>query len=142
MIFLDVNILLYAYRQDAKDHPSYKKFLQHVIDANEPYAIASVVFSGFLRIVTHPKVYAKPTPIRDALKFVSELRKPLSFMAGEPGPKHWGVFTELCEKLKVTGNLVPDAYLAAIAIEHGWELISTDKDFKRFPKLRLRHPIE
>jgi hypothetical protein len=98
--------------------------------------------TGFIRIVTHPRIFKLPTGWEDALRFSSELRNQPNCVVVTPGARHWEIFTGLCRAAGVKGNLVPDAYLAALAIESGSEWITTDRDYRRFPGLRWRHPLE
>lgn len=142
MLLPDVNVLVYAHRQDAAGHDAYVDWLQRLVNGDEAYGIASIVLSGFVRVVTHPKVFVKPTPIADALAFAAQLREPAHRVPVEPGPRHWDIFRRLCADSDVRGNLVPDAYLAALAIESGCELVTTDRDFSRFAGLRSRHPLK
>lgn len=141
MILPDVNVLVYAHRSDAAGHPEYRAWLRDAIAGPEPFGLSDLVLSGFLRVVTHPRVFADPTPLADALAFVTALRERPNRVRVEPGPRHWTIFRELCDRAEPRGNLVPDAYLAALAIEAGMEWISTDGDFERFPGLRTRHPL-
>lgn len=99
------------------------------------------MFSGFLRIVTHPAIFSPPSPIRRALDFVEEIRSQPNCVSITPGARHWEIFTNLCLASGVRGNLVPDAYLAALAIESGSEWITTDGDYGRYPGLRWRRPF-
>src|SRR5215471_10076041 len=94
------------------------------------------VLSGFLRIVTHPAIFSPPAPIDDALSFVEVIRSRPNFVPLNPGARHWEIFAGLCTATRASGNLVPDAYLAALAIESGSDWISTDRDYARFPGLR------
>jgi toxin-antitoxin system PIN domain toxin len=103
--------------------------------------VADLVLAGFLRVVTHPRVFATPSPLEDALDFVARLRAQPGCVVLAPGPRHWEVFTRLCRVAGAKGNLVPDAYLAALAIETGSEWITTDRDYARFAGLRWRHPL-
>lgn len=105
------------------------------------YGVSDLVLSGFVRVVTHPRVFRSPTPTRRALEFAEMLRDQPNSVPVRPGPRHWEIFTTLCRTAGVKGNLVPDAYLAALAIESGSEWISTDRDYARFPGLRWRHPF-
>lgn len=98
--------------------------------------------SGFLRVVTHPRVFQRPSGIEAALGFATALGEAPGATHVSPGPGHWEIFRELCRETKATGNLVPDAFLAAVAIEWGCELRSADRDFRRFPRLRFRHPLD
>ncbi len=92
-------------------------------------------------MVTHPRVFAQPSRLEDALRFVAELRSQPNAVCIAPGPRHWDIFVDLCRKAETRGNLVPDAYLAALAIESGSEWITTDRDYGRFPGLRWRQPV-
>jgi toxin-antitoxin system PIN domain toxin len=141
VILADVNVLVYAYRAEAVDHASYWRWLDSVANGDEAFALSDVVLSGFLRVVTHPRVFRPPSPIDDALGFTEDLLSQPNCVMIRPGPRHWGVFARLCRENGAAGNLVPDAYLAALAIEAGCELITTDRDFARFDGLRWRHPL-
>lgn len=141
MILPDVNVLVYAHRRDVSQHEAYRAWLEDALSGPSPYGLADLVLSGFVRIVTHPRVFADPTPLPDALVFVRTIRDRENRVTVEPGPRHWEIFLELCEKAGVRGNLVPDAYLAALAIESGTEWITTDGDFRRFAGLKVRHPL-
>lgn len=142
MLLCDVNILVYAHREDADNHRAYREWLEGVINGDEAYAVSDLVLSGFVRIVTHPRIFAKPTGLGDALSFSAQLREPPTSVAVQPGPRHWDIFRHLCSASGARGNLVPDAYLAALAIEAGCEWITTDRDFSRFPRLRWRSPLD
>jgi toxin-antitoxin system PIN domain toxin len=98
--------------------------------------------SGFLRIVTHPRIFARSTPLSQAIAFCETLRSQPNATVLSPGPRHWQIFTRLCAEAGARGNLIPDAYLAALAIESGSEWITTDGDYRRFRGLRLRHPLD
>jgi uncharacterized protein len=141
VILLDVNVLVYAHRRDAARHEEYRGWLEHVIVAAQPYGLSDLVLSGFVRVVTHPRVFRDPTPVADALAFANALRDRSNRVRVEPGPRHWDIFREICRRADARGNLVPDAYLAAMAIESDAEWITTDGDFRRFPGLRARHPL-
>ena len=142
MIAVDTNILVYAHRSDAPNHTAMKKWLEAVLGGNEAFGVSDLVLSGFLRIVTHPSIFLPPSTMKAALEFCSQVRGQQHCMPISPGPRHWEIFTGLCKDAGVKGNLVPDAYLAALAIESGSEWISTDRDYSRFAKLRWRHPLE
>lgn len=142
MILIDVNVLVYAHRSDAAHHPKYSEWLESVINGDSPYGLADIVLSGFLRIVTHPKIFNPPTPMGTALEFARQIRGRPQCMFINPGQRHWEIFENLCRTSGAKGNLVPDAYLAALAIESGCEWITTDRDFTRFPGLKVRHPLE
>ncbi len=103
--------------------------------------MSSLLLSGFLRIVTHPKVFCRPTPLRTALKFIEDLCATDLCVRVFPGPRHWDIFTRLCTAVSARGNRIPDAYHAALAIESGCELITADRGFARFPELKWEHPF-
>ena len=142
MLLPDVNVLVYAHRKDAANHAAYREWLEGVVNGDEAYGISDLVLSGFVRVVTHPKVFKRPSRAADAFAFAEQLRDQPNCVRVEPGPRHWDLFRRLCLDAGVKGNLVPDAYLAAIAIESGCEWISTDRDFSRFSGLRWRHPLD
>jgi toxin-antitoxin system PIN domain toxin len=133
---------VYAHREDADRHPEYRAWLEGVLAADQPYGIAELVLSGFLRVVTHPKVFKRPTPLARAIDFCETLRSQANATLLAPGPRHWQIFTRLCAQAHARGNLVPDAYLAALAIETGSEWVTTDGDYRRFAGLRVRHPLD
>jgi hypothetical protein len=141
MILPDVNVLVYAHREDAVDHARYLQWLEEIIQSGQPYGISDQVLSGFLRVVTHPRVFTTPSPMRSALDFVRQVREQSTCRVVAPRSRHWQIFIHLCQSLSATGNLVPDAWFAALAIESDCEWITTDRDYERFPGLRWRHPL-
>lgn len=142
MILPDVNVLVYAFREDAPDHAAYHHWLQQLIATDEPFAVSDHVLGGFLRVVTHPRVFRPPAPIKLALAFAEAVRNRPTAVRIAPGERHWTTFRRLCRSAGVRGNLVPDAWLAALAIEHGCEFATTDRDFARFSGLRWLHPLQ
>lgn len=142
MVLPDVNVLVYAHREETADHAACRDWLEGTVNGDEAYAMSDIVLSGFIRVVTHPKVFKHPSRGADAFAFAEQLRRQPGCVRVEPGPRHWDVFRRLCVESGAKGNLVPDAYLAALAIESGCEWISTDRDFSRFKGLRWRHPLE
>lgn len=136
----DVNVLIYAHREDAPEHDRYAGWLKALGEADEPFALSEVVLAGFLRIVTNRKIFDPPTPMVTAIAFCQHLVTWPRAVMVVPSLQHWDLFVGLCAT--VQGPLVTDAYLAALAIEHGCELITTDSDFARFRGLRWRHPLE
>ena len=142
MDLLDVNVLVNAYRRDATRHVEFLRFVQSLVDGNQPYAIPSVVFSGFFRITTHPRIFSPPSQFSDALTFAEQLRAPAHCLTVVPGANHWSIFVGLCEQGGARGSLISDAYLAAIVIEMGAELVTDDRGLGRWPGLRWRHPLD
>lgn len=142
MLLVDVNVLVYAHREDARSHERFRAWLESVVNGPEAFGLSDLILSGFLRVVTHPRVFANPTPLQRALEFAEALRSAPNRVAIEPGARHWEIFVELCRDANARGNLVPDAWFAALAIESGSEWVTTDRDYARFPDLRWRHPLE
>jgi toxin-antitoxin system PIN domain toxin len=141
MVLVDVNVLVYAHRTEAPDHAAYRDWLTALVNGDAAYGISDQVLAGFLRVVTHPRVFDPPSPLPKALAFADMLREQPNCVPVHPGPRHWGLFSALCRQAGARGNLVPDAFLAALAIESGCEWITTDRDYARFPGLRWRHPL-
>jgi hypothetical protein len=137
----DVNVLIYAFRDVAPDHTRYRAWLNDALDADEPLGIAGIVMSGFVRVATHPRVFDPPAELDQALSFADAVRTAPTAVPVEPGQRHWSLFERMCREGAARGNLVADAYVAALALESGSELITTDRDFARFPGLRWRHPL-
>lgn len=141
MLLTDVNVLVYAHRTDAPNHAAYRKWLEELINSDQAYGFSNLVLSGFLRVVTHPRVFSPPSDLASAFAFTQGFRSQPNAVQVTPGLRHWDIFKSLSEAANVKGNLVPDAYLAALAIESGSEWITTDRDYSRFPGLKWRHPL-
>jgi toxin-antitoxin system PIN domain toxin len=141
MELLDINVLIYAHREDSPDHDKYAAWLAALAHNSVPFALSSVTLGGFLRIVTNPRIFQPATPMELALSFCRELIGQPSAVLVQPGARHWPIMADLIERADVRGAMVSDAYLAALAIEHGCQLVTTDGDFARFPNLRWRHPL-
>lgn len=141
MVLPDVNVLVYAHREDMPNHPDYRAWLESIVNSDQAFALSDLVLSGFVRVVTHPRVFNPPSDLETALAFVAQLRRRPNCVLVQPGPRHWNIFRRLSLQANVKGNLVPDAYLAALAIESGCEWVTTDRDFSRFPDLNWRHPL-
>ena len=138
----DVNILVAAHRREAENHEAVRRWLEDAMDAPEPLAISDAVLSGFLRIVTQHRVVRTPSTMAEGLEFADQIRSAPSAVPVAPGPRHWRIFSDLCRAANARGNLIPDAWLAALAIESGSECVSLDRDFARFPGLRWSHPLQ
>jgi len=142
MILLDANVLVYAHRSDTHDHERFKHWLDELLRSRATFGLSDVVLTAVIRIVTHPRIYRVPTPLPGAFEFVNRLRDASACTVVSPGILHWQIFSRLCQQGGARGNLITDAYLAALAIEAGAEWITTDRDFARFPGLRWRHPLD
>lgn len=142
MLLFDVNVLVYAHREDTPNHAALKEWVEREINGDAAYGLSDLVLSGFLRVVTHMRIFAQPTPVKKALEFARAIRERANCVFISPGPRHWEIFTSLCARLHLKGNLIPDAYLAAMAIESGCTWVTTDRDYARFSSLAWRHPLE
>lgn len=142
MILCDANVLVYAHKEGADRHDEYRTWVEEAMNGDEAFGVSDFVLSSVLRIVTHPRVFDPPSTWHQARDFADAVRSAPSAVRVAPGPRHWQIFIELGDKAGVRGNLVPDAYLAALAIESGSEWITADRGFARYPGLRVRHPLE
>ena len=142
MILIDANVLVYAKRLDAPRHDDFRAWLSATLKSEPIFGISEVVLSGVLRILTHPQIFQKPTLLDEALEYVNSFREYPGCVVVAPGARHWEIFCRLCKAAGAKGNLISDAYLAAIAIESGAEWITADRDYSRFPGLRWRHPLD
>ena len=141
MLLPDVNVLIYAHRAESPDHSRYAAWLTALARSDEPYAVSDLAFSGFVRIVTNPKIWEEPTDVNDALRFVAALRGRSNARILVHGQDTWDIFARLCVAARARGKLVADAYHAALAVAHGCEFVTADGDFARFAGLRWRHPL-
>jgi toxin-antitoxin system PIN domain toxin len=141
MLFVDVNILVYAHRPESPRHSDYRAWLQAASVGDEPVGISDQVLAGFVRVTTHPRIFVDPTPPEVALAFGAALRSSPAGVVVSPAERTWPIFEDLVSKTASKGNAVPDAFLAAMAIEQGATLISADRSFARFPRLMWRHPL-
>lgn len=142
MLLPDVNVLIYAHIEESTpDHAEYARWLTRLATGPEPFALSVLVLASFIRIVTNPRIFEPQSTLEQSFAFVSSLaERPTARIVG-PGPDHLDVFERLCRQSRATGKLVADAQHAAVAIEHGCTLVSTDSDFSRFPDLRWQHPL-
>ena len=142
MIAPDVNVLLYAFREDSERHAEYHVWLTDALNGAETVALFEPVLSAVLRIATHPAIFTPPSP-RDAVEaFIDTCLAAPAAKAVRAEADHWELFRDLCRKADCRGNLIQDAYLAAMALEHRCTFVTTDGDYARFPELRWRHPLD
>jgi toxin-antitoxin system PIN domain toxin len=141
VILADVNVLLYAFRADSPSHSQFKSWLESVVNGDMAYGMSPQVLASLMRIATHPRIYARPSRWEEAEAFAAVLLAQPHCQLVEPGTRHWGIFCDLCRTAGATGNLVQDAWFAALAIESGCEWITTDRDFAKFQGLRYRTPF-
>jgi toxin-antitoxin system PIN domain toxin len=141
VILPDVNVLIHAFREDGADHARYRGWLDGVVNGDEAYGMSPQVLASVARIATHPRIYAAPSRLEETLSFARVLLEQPTCNVVQPGARHFSIFEDLCRRAAATGNLIQDAWLAALAVESGCEWITTDGDFARFPGLRWRRPF-
>jgi hypothetical protein len=141
LILPDVNVLIYAFRADSNDHAQYKAWLEDVVNGSPVFGLAPHVLSAVVRVCTHPKIFAMPSEPAEVLEYCDALLDQPNALLVQPGERHWSLFGRLCLDARATGNLVPDAWNAALAIESGCEWVTTDRDYARFPGLKWRTPF-
>lgn len=141
MILPDVNVLVLAHRADQDDHDAIRDWLESEVNSDRPFALADIAVAGFLRIVTNPRIYHRPTGLATAVAFVDGLVEQSTYLAVAAGERHWIILRGLLRDADARGNLVPDAHLAALAIEHGATVATRDRGFARFQDLRWMDPL-
>lgn len=137
---LDVNIVVAAHRGDHAHNAALRPWIDQLISDEVAFSVPGPVVASFVRIVTNHRIWADPSPPEDAFGFMAELRSQLGHVTAEPGAGHLSIFERLCVECDARGDLVPDAYVAALAIEHGATLVSIDRDFARLEGLRWERP--
>jgi len=125
----DVNVLVQAFREDAAEHTLFAAVLDRAVNGPAPFGLSRVAVSGFLRVVTHPRVFKTPAPLDEALAFCDDLIDRPGFRWVEPGPAHWKVFRDLCHRHRAEGNLIPNLWFAALALESGSTWVTGDRDY-------------
>ncbi|MDZ7626941.1 MAG: type II toxin-antitoxin system VapC family toxin [Parvularculaceae bacterium] len=136
----DVNVLVSAFRPDTERHVACREWLVRAIEDDAPFALSPQILSSVLRILTYRKVFKPPSPLMDALAFADNLLGQPHARIVTPGDQHWLIFRELCIAADARDNLIPAAWFAALAIEHGCEFVTLDRDYARFPRLRWLTP--
>jgi len=141
MILVDANLLLYAYHPRAEQHEASRAWLEATLSGSQLVRFAWLTIWAFLRVSTNPRVFDRPLSTAEAEAAVSSwLDQPVAGIL-DAGERHWDILCSLLHTGQATGPLVMDAVLAAIAIEHGATLHTTDRDFSRFPGLKWKNPL-
>ncbi len=138
MYLFDVNVWVHAHREDSRRHAEISGFVLETLNNGAPFAYSPLVLSGFLRIVTHPRIFTVPTDFDTARAFTASVTGHPAGHAVLPGPSHWSIFSHICHATKPAGNLFPDAYFAALAVESGCTWVTCDRDYTRFPGLNMK----
>jgi hypothetical protein len=141
MILVDANLLIYAVNKDAPLHRRAKSWLEDTISGTETVGLSWNVLLAFLRLTTRAGMFRTPLSVETAFDLVDAWLSQPAVIAVEPTARHLRILRDLLLPVGTGGNLTSDAHLAALAIEHGAELCSTDSDFARFPRLRWRNPL-
>ena len=140
MILVDANVLLYAYNPRAESHERCRAWVERTFSGEEAVCLAWVTILAFVRISTNPRIFEQPLLAGEALATVSSWLERPSVSVLEAGEACWEIFRELVVEAQVSGPLVVDAFLAALALENGATFATSDRDFTRFPKLKLLNP--
>ena len=141
MKLVDANLLLYAVDEGSPHHARAKPWLERQLSGSETFAFAWAVLLAFVRLATNPRVFAAPMDGDEALDVVDSWLQQPNATVVNPTERHGVLLRELLQPLGTAGNLVSDAHLAALSIEHGAELCSADSDFSRFPRVRWSNPL-
>ena len=140
MLLPDLNVLIGAHRSDSQMHVRCRDWLRAAYAGDEAFGICPPVLIGLVRILTHSRVFRPPDTHDRAFAFIRSLVGHPNALLLNPGRDHIGLFEDLCRRADARGDLVTDAYLAALANETGAVIVSADRDFARFPGLRWREP--
>ena len=139
---VDANVLVYAHRADLPEHEDYRALLERLANDDEPLGLPDIALSGYLRVITNRRIFTEPTTPSNAWESLKALIAAPATMRLRPGERHWALFRELAQDIDARGNDVPDAYLAAYAVENNATWLSADRGFARFRRLRWRHPLD
>jgi uncharacterized protein len=141
MILLDANVLIYAIDVDAAHHKTVRRWMERTLSGSLQVGMAWVAVLAFLRITTHPKVMHSPLRPEAAIAYLDEWFALPCVGLVAPGDRHWSIMKNLIAGAGTAGNLTTDVHLAALAIEHGYAIASTDNDFRRFSGLKCVNPL-
>jgi toxin-antitoxin system PIN domain toxin len=141
MILVDVNLPVHALNSNSPVHAKARRWWDAQLSGVSPVGLPWTVVFGFVRITTNPRMLAEPLTVSEATGYVRSWFEQPCVRTVEPLDGHWALAASLLEQAGTGGNLTTAAHLAALAIQHGCELCSTDTDFARFPRLRWRNPL-
>ena len=140
MKLIDANVLIYAVNSDAPHHERAKRWFESTLSGTETVGIAWSVLLAFIRVTTRHGILDRPLSVKDALEYVDSWLDHPSVRLVAPADSHWAIMRNLIATSGTAGNLTSDTHLAALAIEGGWTLVSTDNDFRRFSGLAVFNP--
>jgi toxin-antitoxin system PIN domain toxin len=142
VIALDTNLLVYAHREDATWHDAARRRVTELAEGTGQWAVPWPCLHEFLAIVTHPRIWSPPTPLETALDQVTAWSESPGLVLLAESPAYWDRLVTLCRDARAAGPLVHDARIAALCVHHGVEeLWTADRDFSRFPALKIRNPL-
>jgi toxin-antitoxin system PIN domain toxin len=141
VILIDANLLIYAYDSSSRQHAAARPWLETALSGDEPVRLPLVVLTAFVRLTTDARVMARPLSVADASAIVESWLALPAVAVASPTQRHWSLLADLATSGQARGPLVMDAHVAALAIEHGATLCTTDRDFSRFAGLRWRDPL-
>lgn len=140
MILPDVNVLIYAFRSDVPQHSICRSWLSGVVEGEARFGMSPLALSAVIRVTTNTRTYPDSSTLQEAFRFCDALLMQPHCQIVEPGERHWEIFKRLCTETNTRGQRVSDAWFAALAIEWGCEWITLDRDYARFPGLKLQAP--
>jgi toxin-antitoxin system PIN domain toxin len=141
MKLVDANLLVYAYVPALEQHAAARRWFEQTVSQDEAVGLAWVSVLGFLRVVTNPRIFRVPLRTERAVAVVDEWLEQQAVEIILPTPRHWSTLREMLTKGQAGGALTTDAHLAALSIEHGATVYTTDRDFARFPGVRSVNPL-
>jgi uncharacterized protein len=136
----DATVLIYAFRADMPQHATCKSWIDRMVVGPTAFAMCRPIMSSVVRITTDKAFNMSPSGLEEAFGFCEDLASQPNCRLVEPGERHWAIFERLCRDTETTGTRVSDAWFAALAIEHGCEWVTLDRDFARFPGLKWSVP--
>lgn len=140
MILPDVNVLIYAFRQDMAEHAVCRSWLNGIVSGEARFGVSPLVLAAVVRITTGASFFSRPSTLDEAFGFCEDILGQPHCVVVEPGERHWGIFQRLCVDTGTRGPRVTDAWFAALAVEWGCEWVTMDRDFGRFPGLSWSMP--
>ncbi len=142
MIITDANLLLYAYNESASQHGTAKEWLEESLSSPSIFGLSWQIITAFLRISTNPKSFPLPFTLEEAIEIAEDWLAQPQVRILLPTEKHWQIFSSLIIEGQTNGAMMMDAHLAALTLEHGAVLATTDRDFTRFSNLKSVNPLE
>jgi len=138
----DVSVFVYAARNDVARHVEFREWLESRLSGPESVGVSETVLASVIRITTNRRIFREPSTLDEILEFTGAVLDAPAAVALRPGARHWELFTTLCRTGGAKGDLVPDAYLSALAIESGATLFTADRGMRRWPGVQVRHPFD